>query len=233
MPNETITIMTCDRQPSYLSQTLETLPPDFPVELFFQTDSESDINFNGRVVKVDKPYKNDATPFRNSQYNYAKTLIGSTSGLIIEDDVRFGKKFGPYLGKIKESIVTNKLERYAIALYSWRNWEYNYKLGRHGENPSAPVHPLVTYPIDWFWCTQGMLYDLETARKFGEYLLDNIGKEAYDVALRTYIRNVAPSTRLLAATYSLVQHIGVVTTGLGIQFHSTDNFIDLLGDIRC
>jgi hypothetical protein len=70
-----------------------------------------------------------------------------------------------------------------------------------------------------------MLYDIETARGFGEYLAQNIGKEPYDLALKTYIKEVDPEVILYASKYSLVQHIGDISTGLG-GGHKTGHFID-------
>lgn len=241
--DKVITIMGCDREPSYLSQTMKTIPPGFAVELFFQTRSSSDVDFPGKVVKTEKLYDD---PVRNSQYNYAKALAGTTAGLIVEDDVKFSVRFEWYLNRIQEKLTEKKIERYAVALYSGVDWEYLYDIGR-GKRTSVSVtgfgkantqlklpapffvqHPLVEYPLDIFWCTQGMLYDIQTAREFSAYLFQNIGGEPYDAALRTYIRTASSPVRLLAATYSIVQHLGVVTTGLGV-YHTARNFLDEIG----
>jgi hypothetical protein len=79
-----------------------------------------------------------------------------------------------------------------------------------------------------FYGTQAMLYDIETARGFGEYLAQNIGREPYDLALKTYIKEVDPEVVLYASKLSLVQHIGDVSTGLG-NGHKCFNFVD---DVR-
>jgi hypothetical protein len=236
--------MSCDRQPSYLSETLKTIPSDFRTELFFQTDKENvvfpDVD---KVVVVGRPFKGDPTPHRDSQHNYSEILLNTTDGIIIEDDVQFSKKFSGHLEKIKRNIAKNEIKNYAIALYSCYDWNELYGFGKI--NRRQPVvygfghvefnlqlaiqheSPLVVeFPVDWFCRTQAMMYDLETARNFGSYLAQNIGKEPYDLALITYIKTVSPSTRLLASTYSLVQHIGENSSGLG-QYHRSENFLDI------
>jgi GR25 family glycosyltransferase involved in LPS biosynthesis len=157
-------------------------------------------------VPVDKKYKQDPTRHRDSQYNYSIALRQTVDGLIIEDDVKLSKDFNEHLEKVKSNIPTS---RYAVALYSCYQWNKD----------------LEKYPIDMFYGTQAMLYDIETARGFGEYLAQNIGKEPYDLALKTYIKKVDPEVILYATKYSLVQHIGDISTGLG-GGHKTGHFID-------
>jgi hypothetical protein len=206
---KTITILTCDRQPSYLADTVATIPEDYHIQYVSQGQIVQPRA--GDLVPVDKKYKQDATKHRDSQYNYSVALRQTVDGLIIEDDVQLSRKFDQYLDKVKSDIPT---PRYAVALYSCYNW-INIPNGL----------TIAEYPINDFYGTQAMLYDIETARGFGKYLAQNIGKEPYDLALKTYIKEVDPEVVLYASKLSLVQHIGDVSTGLG-NGHTAYNFID-------
>jgi|688.fasta_scaffold451004_3 hypothetical protein len=209
---KTITILTCDRQPSYLSDTVATIPEDYHIQYISQGQIVQPRA--GDLVPVDKKYKQDPTRHRDSQYNYSVALRQTVDGLIIEDDVKLSRKFDQYLDKVKLDIPTS---RYAIALYSCYNW-INIPNGL----------TIAEYPINDFYGTQAMLYDIKTARGFSEYLAQNIGKEPYDLALKTYIKEVDPEVVLYASKLSLVQHIGDISTGLG-NGHTAYNFID---DVR-
>lgn len=206
---KTITILTCDRQPSYLADTVATIPEDYHIQ--YVSQGQIIQPRAGDLVPVDKKYKKDPTRHRDSQYNYSIALRQTVDGLIIEDDIRLCNKFDIELEQRLAEIPT---KRYVIALYSCYNW------GGYSD-----YDKIAKYPVDMFYGTQAMLYDLETARGFGEYLAQNIGKEPYDLALKTYIKEVDPEVTLYASKYSLVQHIGDISTGLGGQ-HKTGNFID-------
>lgn len=206
---KTITILTCDRQPSYLADTVATIPEDYAIQYVAQGQIVQPKA--GDLVPVDKKYKQDPTRHRDSQFNYARALLTTKSGLIIEDDVKLSRYFDTALIEIINDIPT---ERYAVALYSCYNWgQYN------------KYETIAEYPIDMFYGTQAMLYDLETAKEFGFYLLENIGKEPYDLALKTFIKTVNSEVVLYASKLSLVQHIGDVSTGLG-NGHQCFNFLD-------
>lgn len=209
---KTITILTCDRTPSYLADTVFTIPEDYHIQYVSQGQIVQPRA--GDLVPVDKKYKQDPTRHRDSQYNYSVALRQTVDGLIIEDDVRLCRKFSQYLEKVKSDIPT---PRYALALYSCYQWT---------QIPNGLT--IAKYPIDMFYGTQAMLYDIETARGFGEYLAQNIGKEPYDLALKTYIKEIDPEVILYASKLSLVQHIGDVSTGLGNN-HKAFNFAD---DVR-
>jgi len=206
---KTITILTCDRQPSYLSDTVATIPEDYHIQYISQGQIIQPRA--GDLVPVDKKYKQDETRHRDSQYNYSVALRQTVDGLIIEDDVKLCRNFDIELEQRLAEITT---EKYAFALYSCYNWE-----------GYSDYNKIAKYPIDMFYGTQAMLYDIETARGFGEYLAQNIGKEPYDLALKTYIKEVDPEVVLYASKLSLVQHIGDISTGLG-NGHQCFNFID-------
>jgi hypothetical protein len=212
----TVSIMSCSRYPSYLRDTLSTIDPSLDLEIFYQGSKDELSDIDADVFEVDRPHDIQLV-HNNSQYNYAYILLNSTNNLIVEDDVYFSKNFVNYLRGLEEDInyhVKNVSERYAIALYSCYNWTHD----------SSDRPRLTPYPVDGFYGTQAMLYDEYTARNFGIYLMENIGVEAYDMALKSYINNEDQSVSLMASTRSLVQHIGEKTTGLGF-FHQSSNYI--------
>lgn len=206
---KTITILTCDRQPSYLADTVATIPEDYVIQYVAQGQIVQPRA--GDLIPVDKKYKQDETRHRDSQYNYARALFTTKDGLIIEDDVKLSRYFDKALNEIIKNIPT---PRYAVALYSCYNWTQ--------DNFNEVI---AKYPIDMFYGTQAMLYDIDTVREFGAYLLKNIGKEPYDLALKTFIKTVNPEVVLYASKLSLVQHMGDISTGLG-NGHQCFNFLD-------
>lgn len=206
---KTITILTCDRQPSYLADTVATIPEDYHIQ--YVSQGQIIQPRAGDLVPVDKKYKKDPTRHRDSQYNYSIALRQTTDGLIIEDDVRLCNKFDI---ELEQRLVEIPTKRYVIALYSCYNW------GGYSD-----YDKIAKYPVDMFYGTQAMVFDIETAKEFGVYLLDNIGREPYDLALKTFIKTVNPEVGLYASKLSLVQHIGDISTGLG-NGHQCFNFID-------
>jgi hypothetical protein len=226
---KTITILTCDRQPSYLADTVATIPEWYAIQYVAQTSpgikvdcprvrgkwevktEKGVVPMKDEVINTNKLYIEDETRHRDSQYNYAIALLNTKDGLIIEDDVKLCRNFDIELEQRLAEIPT---KRYAFALYSCYNW------GGYSD-----YDKIAKYPIDMFYGTQAMVFDLQTAKEFGTYLLNNIGKEPYDLALKTYIKEVDPEVVLYASKLSLVQHIGDVSTGLG-SGHKTGHFID-------
>jgi len=206
---KTITILTCDRQPSYLSDTVATIPVEYAIQYIAQGQIIQPRA--GDLVPVDRKYKQDPTRHRDSQYNYAVALLQTKDGLIIEDDVKLCKNFD---WELEERLAEIPTKRYAMALYSCYNWE-----------GYSDYNEIAKYPVDMFYGTQAMVFDLKTAREFGAYLLKNIGKEPYDLALKTFIKTVNLEVGLYVSKMSLVQHIGDISTGLG-NGHQTFNFID-------
>jgi hypothetical protein len=207
---KTVTILTCDRIPSYLTDTVNTIPANYNIQYISQGVIE--VPREGEIIHTERPYATDTSRHRDSQYNYAQALLHTKDGLIVEDDVIFSTAFDYHYSQILNNIPA---PRYVIALYAC----YDFK-----------DKPLINnlyneYPVNDFYGTQAMLFDIHTAREFGEYLMGTIGNEAYDLALKTFIQNINPRVKLFATRYSLVQHIGQVSTGLGYN-HQTANFID-------
>ena len=206
----TITIVTCDRTPSYLMQTVQSIPNEYDIQYIAQGQVE--IPRIGEVIQTTRPYAEDPKKHRDAQYNYTIALANTVDGIIIEDDVVFSKDFHSHLSQVLAAVPT---ERYAIALYSCYDWT---------DKPDYEG-VLVDYPIDDFYAVQGMVYDIETARELGQYISENIGKEPHDLAIKTFVTTINTSIKLYATKHSLIQHIGNVSTGLGHR-HQCLNYID-------
>lgn len=206
----TVSIMSCKRIPSFLEDTIASIPKNLNIEVFYQGDVNEIFIDNIDIKHVDYVHEPHMV-HHNSQYNYASTLINSKDGFIVEDDVEFSVNFSIHMADLNNLLNDVKC-KYAVAIYSCYNWN------KRGVS-------LVDYPVEAFYGTQGMIYDLETARSFGNFLMGRIGAEPYDFALKTYIQEVDPDVKLMATGSSLIQHKGDLSTGLGI-FHKAPNFVD-------
>ena len=210
---DTISIMSCYREPSYLNSTIESIPSNFDIELFYQGNS-NEVNIDNIKIYEIKHIADLELVYPNSQFNYASILLRSKCGLIVEDDVYFSQNFSKYLSILEELLITRGFDAnssYVIALYSCYDWG--------SENVD-----LIEYPVESFYATQAMIYSKKTAKEFGHFLMGRIGLEPYDLALKSFIHK-NPETKLMASTRSLVQHTGAQTSGLGF-FHQTSNFIN-------
>ncbi|GIV33792.1 MAG: hypothetical protein KatS3mg031_1327 [Chitinophagales bacterium] len=212
---KTISIVSCAREPSYLADTLRSIEePGIEVEIFYQSkDGGQDIpalrqEYNCAIPRVYLTEKMYDEVQLNGQYNYAETLLNTKDGLILEDDVQVSKKFMQYLREVEKLIPD---EKSIVTLYSIKKWNDSNKF------------ELIKLASSHFRHTQAMLYPVPVARAFGQHILDHFGAEPYDNALRTFCR--LHGTKIYAVNYSLVQHIGKVTTGLGYH-HQSRNFAD-------
>lgn len=190
-----VTIMTCEREPSYLDSTVAKL-------------KEQNIphKFIHQPLQTPAPYPDVQ---HNSRLNYAMTVLHS-DGLVIEDDVEICKNF---MDRATQA-VHEMPEPGILALYSAYPWPR-----------SQGKVELFPYPSDKFFGTQAMYYSEEYRVKFAEWVLSrlHIEHEPYDFAVESFCEEFG--VPLYGLTYSLVQHMGDVTTGLGYH-HRAVNFID-------
>lgn len=191
----TVTIMTCDREPSYIDSTVAGL-------------KEQNISY----CTVHQPSQTPA-PYpdiqHNARLNYAMTILHS-EGLVIEDDVEVCKDF---MSRVTQAIE-DMPEPGILALYS------AYSFPRRDGKVE-----IVDYPVDTFFGTQAMYFPEEHRVRFAEWVLSrlHIEHEPYDFAVKSYCKEYG--VPLYGLSYSLVQHMGVVTTGLG-HHHRAVNYID-------
>ena len=200
----TITICAVDREPSYLNQTTTWISEN---SILKPRVVMQGVMWNGRITTI-KPFDDVQ---HNARYNYAHALIAS-EGLVLEDDVQICRYFDKHLLEVQNLVKERGLDRYIVALYSCYSW---------GKTDLK----VVDYPVERFYGTQAMLMDGQTAKELGRWILKrlHIESEPHDFAIKSYCK--ATGTPLLASSYSLVQHLGKVTTGLG-KFHRCHNFID-------
>ena len=218
-------IVTCDRTPNnYLWQTVshlmrQGLSPKIQHGSFIQNNLQEIPKEDLSRLKVSilpestKPefMELDIRPRHNKNYA-AAFLLGdkNTDALILEDDVMPCKNLQKQLDAVYWLIKKHQLDKYAIALYSHYKWPLS-------------AQNLHEYPNSRFFGLQAILYSAnvrETFRMAHEALCD---KEPADFITRI----VAKENGLLlyATTFSLFQHMGQVTTGLG-NFHYAENFLD-------
>jgi hypothetical protein len=207
--------MSCEGR-DYLLKTIDSIDKSNKIVLFFQQYSKGLIGIGltpeqfriNSILIINKTLYTEVQ--LNAQWHYSYILQNAKhnndSIILIEDDVIVSKKFNQYIEQIKSELP----ERYILALYT----------------PSPHFISnlqLIEYGIANFYGTQAMMYDIITAEELGKHILENIGKEPYDLAIKTYCKkNNIP---LLTLTYSLVEHIGDISTGLG-GGHKAGRFID-------
>ena len=199
-----INIMSCEGR-DYLPKTIESTN-DLEIKIFYQGKNMTGLG-NIEIEETKKPYTEVQL---NAQWHYSYILQNAKhnndSIILIEDDVKLSKNFNNYIEQVKPELP----ERYILALYT----PYPHFISSL---------EIVEYGIDGFYGTQAMMYDIITSEELGKHILENIGKEPYDLAIKTYCKkNNIP---LLTLTYSLVEHIGDISTGLG-GGHKAGRFID-------
>jgi hypothetical protein len=211
---DTVSIVSCDRVPSYIEDTITTIPENFDIEIFYQGDSSKFKPSRGSVIEVDKI--SDSVSW-NAQFNYATTLLNSKDKFIIEDDIIFSKRFNEFASVlfpvINDYNNAEHIKSFAVSFYSCYNW------------PSVGAVNIIDYPLNSFYGTQALIYSEYFAKNFGQFILDHIGNEPYDLAMKSWMSSDFIGNRLFTTSSSLVQHIGMQTTGLG-NGHQCPNFVD-------
>ena len=148
---------------------------------------------------------------QKSTYNYINALrVADGECIIVEDDIRFSSMFLENAEQVKKS----NFKRTIVALYS--AWDWTPKVRDH-------LQCMIPYPIDKFFGTQAMYYTSDVVHDLANFMNEHVGKEAYDMLIKSFCR-LNPDVKLLATRYSVVQHIGGESTGLGYH-HTTGNFV--------
>jgi len=164
---------------------------------------------------------------QRASWNYYRCLtqgVTSESGrLILEDDVRFARGWQPRLSAILADLQERHGSGFVLAIYS--PWDIVLQEHRGGRFYAE-------YPLGKFYGTQGVYYTAATRRGFAAYLKVHglvADEKGYDFLLRDYLYQAG--LPLFAATPSLIQHIGVKSTGLG-TWHNSQGFVEDLGSER-
>jgi hypothetical protein len=206
-----VNIMACEGRPPYLETTLQSLPSDSDVTVFYQYETTPLGRSDVRVVNNKKV---STLARENAAWHYAHILRhGTPHGqhlLILEDDVQCCRHFDQRVETIIQQLPTPSI----TALYACYQW------GQPGE----PLR-LASYPVQDFYGTQAMLFDRTIAPQAADFLEAQMYERAqYDMQLKEVCRQ--HQVGLYASSYSLVQHIGAETTGMSAYHHQADNFID-------
>lgn len=218
-------ITTCDRVPvNYLRETVSLLT-DQGFSPKIQNGSLSDNNIKS-IFEEDVPKVTihqllealepafmalDIRPRHNK--NYAATFLlapENEDALILEDDVVPCQNLHKQLEAVNWLITQRKLEKYIIALYSHAKWPLS-------------AQNLNEYPLERFFGLQAMLYSANIKELCNAYHLKYCNEQPADFITRIIAKE--NSIPVFATTFSLFQHVGTVTTGLG-NFHYAQNFLD-------
>lgn len=213
---EFINIMSSEGR-DYLPKTIETIDKDNHITIFYQHSSDNDIVGIGltpeefrqsSVLIFNKKIYQEVQ--LNAQWHYSYILknakTDNNSIIIAEDDIQFSKNFNQYFDEIKKDLP----ERYILALYS----PYPH---------FSSQLEIIEQEVEAFYGTQLMIYDTQTAFELSEHISENLGKEPYDLAIKTFVKKT--NIPFLRTTFSLCEHIGEVSTGLG-GGHKAGRFID-------
>jgi hypothetical protein len=226
-------ITTVQRPGGYIHKTMASLGPDLPLRLVVGCPDASYLDAyrcHPQVEIMDLPasqweemqkYK----VHRRASWNYWRTLVlgakrSPCRGLaIFEDDVKLARGWRARLGATISRLESIAGTNFVLALY----------IARSGRPEARCVaRSFQRYDIDNFWGTQGMYYTDSLRLAFANYLkAEGVDKFRipYDILLKEFLkrRNIP----LFVAVPTLVQHIGMVSTGLG-NFHNTEWFADRL-----
>ncbi len=227
-------ILTCDRTPNYLQQTVESLQ-NGGLEFMLSQGSKahgnlSSIDTNDVVVCplpaiMDPDFEGKDVRVK-ATLNYINALtVGFTNNgtkgqyrLVLEDDVIACGQIRQLLAMVLDAVLWAADKKPEPLPYSELVTLYC-ALDTTDKQPMG----VMLWQLDQFHGTQAMLYHEPFAYELSEYMKEQIGKEPYDFIIRDFCKKKGlPGMPTL--TTSLFQHIGEVTTGLG-YFHTSPNFI--------
>jgi len=199
----------------YLHKTIESLYAsdwhDTPVHLIVGNEDESHVEayqqcFN--VVKWDKETKRPQVDFC---LNYIRALRHQPDDdvVICEDDIEFGKT---WLARLSQAVGEIPFSRYVLSLYSANDLSNpSLRRGQHYR----------LYPSWYFYGTQAIYYPAGVRLEIAKYIEDNIERKPGDVLIGEWC---VKHRCLYSAQGSLVQHVGVCSTGLAAFHHTAWNY---------
>ena len=222
------TIYTCNRPVNFLKQTVEALNEEGVVPNI-QHGSKLVDNLSGiplpdlGVIKmldeVSEPDFADRSVYYKANRNLARAFLMSDSTLdgqtekdilILEDDVVPCKNLLEEIRVIYRLIEERRLTKYVIALYS------NYEWG-----PGSQA--LVSYRSEDFYGLQATIFSGNIRNRCHGYHYKLCNDLTTDFITKRIVEE-DKEIPLLASRFSLFQHIGATTSGLGGNFHQTRNF---------
>ena len=223
------TIYTSNRPVNFLKQTVEALNVE-GILPNIQHGSKLDDNWSGiplsdlglikRLEEVNEPDFGHRSVYYKANRNLARAFLMPDDNtveqtdkdiLILEDDVVPCKDLQQEIQIIYRLIEESGLTKYVIALYSNYEW---------GTGPQA----LMRYKSESFYGLQATIFSGNIRSQCHSYHYKLCNELTTDFITKRIVDEGREIT-LLASRYSLFQHIGITTSGLGGNFHRTPNFL--------
>lgn len=227
-----LAITTVWREENYLDATLNSLLVEYPVcedqPLSLVAGSPNTSYLAGyrslpgiTVIEMGSHawswIKNNDVRHR-ATWNYHRCLTqciaGERGSLILEDDVRFACGWRRRLALTLAALEGKFGSEFVLSIYD--PWDCT---------PSEN-HLYAEYPREHFTGTQGIYYTSRVRQGFAKYLRTKgviANKNHYDYLLRDYL--IQEDLPLFVTSPSLIQHMGINTTGLGI-WHQAPGYIE-------
>lgn len=227
-----LAITTVCREEKYLEATLKSVSSEYPIRsdqpLFLVVGSPVTTHLDtyrtqpGVAVVEMGPntwaWIKDNNLRQRATWNYHRCLTQCTGGergtLLLEDDVQFARGWRERLDKTIVVLESRFGLRFVLTIYDPYGWQ-------------PKEHCLYAdYPHEHFTGTQGLYYPAKMRQGFAQYLkVKGVirNKNHYDYLLRDYL--IQEDIPLLAASPSLIQHMGRKTTGLG-TWHDAPGFLE-------
>jgi hypothetical protein len=219
-------VMTVERRNAYVHRLLSGLSSGSSVRLIsgspkidYLTQYRTSPSFEIFAPSPQEWSEFERTPVEHrAVWNYWRSLrLGpkrNTRGLLVfEDDVIVATGWERRLFDTVEQLKRKVGERFVLSLYiAWRRL-----------TPDRGCF-YATYPVTTFFGTQAIYYPESIRASFAAYIEETglkVFRSPYDMLLKEYIRMMG--IPLYVTVPCLVQHVGVVGTGLG-QFHLARQF---------
>jgi hypothetical protein len=210
-----INIITVNRTgENYLAKTIDSLCASdwcgLPINLILGSADERHVaayQDRFKVVKWDQESKRIHVNFC---LNYIRALRHEPRNdvVICEDDIEFSRN---WLARLLLAVREVPLAKYVLSLYTAHDLsDALYKRGKHYR----------IYGGRFFWGTQAVFYPACARLEIAKYIEDNIERKPGDLLIGEWCTK---HNCLFMTEGSLVQHIGIGTTGLG-KFHSAWNY---------
>lgn len=212
-----INLITVDRkQNNYIQSTLDSLRKSdwrgrpHTVTLFAggdDTEYLKDLGFDILPWREAKPEH----PRLGFCMNYARALRhGFGDVVIVEDDLEFCPD---WLARLNEAIDEIKMEKYILALYSAIDLSPGaFDLGRHYRSYFAPS----------FFGTQAMYYPESVRYELADFIYQNRNRKPGDLLISEW---ATTNNCLYSLQGSVVQHMGIVSTGCASFHHRAWNLL--------
>ena len=222
-------VMTVARPQQYIHRLIAELRSDLPLRVVVGGSNCEYLERyrNSSQIEIFAPPAEEWAFFaqrgvhHRATWNYWRSLVFGArnperKGLVVfEDDVFPARGWEQRLHETIDQIEAQHTGRYLMALYAATQAGL--------PQPVSGSH-FVPYPVSWFFGTQAIYFPEAERVGFAGYLKENgVDKYRlpYDYVLREYMQKSGVS--IFATIPCLVQHIGEVSTGLGLP-HSTHHF---------